>query len=210
MTMFLVSSVCVLPSVVLHLDLAGSDDAPGALKGLDLVLLEQKLDALHVGLDILLLEFEQGRQLDARLADLDAHLREARAGFFVELRRVQQRLRRDAADIEAGPAEGGVFLDHGGFQTELRRPNGADIAAGTGTNDDEIVGHDNHLLIVIAGLVPAIPSDPASGANLNEMAGTGPAMTDKNHKSSTSRAGSSRDSFTRTRKVTASRPSTMR
>jgi hypothetical protein len=30
------------------------------------------------------------------------------------------------------------------------------------------------------------------------------------YKSSTSRAGSSRDSFTRTRKVTASRPSTMR
>jgi hypothetical protein len=37
-----------------------------------------------------------------------------------------------------------------------------------------------------------------------------PGMTDGNYKSRTSRAGSSRLSFTRTRKVTASRPSTRR
>jgi hypothetical protein len=43
------------------------------------------------------------------------------------------------------------------------------------------------------------------------MAGPSPAMTEwENYKSSTSRAGSSRDSFTRTKNVTASRPSTMR
>src|ERR1700722_2692858 len=123
---------------------------------------------------------------------------------------MQQRFRRDTADVETGAAESGVLLDHGGLQAKLRRAKGADIAARTGTDDDEIVGHDNHLLIVIAGLVPAIPVDRHGIANLSEMAGTRPAMTDKNHKSSTNRAGSSSDSFTRTRNVTASRPSTMR
>ena len=53
--------------------------------------------------------------------------------------------------------------------------NGADIAARPSTDDDEIVGHDNHLLIVIAGLVPAIPVDRHGIANLSEMAGTSPA-----------------------------------
>ena len=37
----------------------------------------------------------------------------------VQLGRVQQRLRRDAADVEAGAAERGALLDHGHFQPEL-------------------------------------------------------------------------------------------
>ena len=89
MTMFLVSSVCVLPSAVFHLDLAGRDDAAGAVKRVDLVLLEQELDALDVAVDVLLLVFEQRGKIDARLADLDAHLREAVAGLLVELRGMQ-------------------------------------------------------------------------------------------------------------------------
>ena len=51
-----------LAVVVFHLDLAGRDDARGAVKRLDLVLLEQELDALDVALDVLLLVFEQRRQ----------------------------------------------------------------------------------------------------------------------------------------------------
>ena len=169
MTTVLVSSVCVLPSYALHLDLAGRDNAGSAAKRLDLVLLEQKRDAVDVGLDILILVFEQGRELDGGFADLDAHLRKARAGFLVQFRGVQQRLRGDAADIEAGAAEGGVLLDHRGLQSELRRANGAEIAAGTAADDDEIVGtHHNHLLIAIAGLVPAIPIDRQRIARLSE------------------------------------------
>ena len=33
------------------------------------------------------------------------------------------------------------FSTHGGLQPELRRADGADIAAGAGADDDEIVGH---------------------------------------------------------------------
>ena len=126
---------------VCHLDFARRDDAAGTVKRVDLVLLEQKRDAVDVAVDVLLLVFEQRGKIDARLADLDAHLRKTVAGLFIELRGMQHRLGRNAADIEAGAAEGGVFLDDGGFQPELRGTNGADIAAGAGADDDEVVGH---------------------------------------------------------------------
>src|SRR5262249_25589048 len=47
-------------------------------------------------------------------------------------------------DVEAGAAEGLVLLDHGHLHAELRRADGADIAAGTGADDDEIVGRIGH------------------------------------------------------------------
>ena len=53
MTMFLVSSVCGLAVVGLHLDLAGRDDAADAVNAFDLVLLEQKRHALDVAVDVL-------------------------------------------------------------------------------------------------------------------------------------------------------------
>ena len=74
MTMFLVSSVCVLPSAAFTSTLAGRGDASGAVKRLDLVLLEQERDAVDVGFDVLRLVVKQRGKVDARLADLDAHL----------------------------------------------------------------------------------------------------------------------------------------
>src|SRR6516164_3137322 len=64
------------------------------------------------------------------------------AGLFVELGGVQQRLRGNAADIETSAAEGFVLLDHRDLHAELRRADGADIAAGAGADHDEVVGHE--------------------------------------------------------------------
>ena len=97
----------------LHLDLAGRGDAADALKGLDLVLLEQERDALDVAVDALVLELHHRGEIELRRADVDAHLAEGVAGLLEELGGMQQRLRRDAADVEAGAAEGLVLLDHG-------------------------------------------------------------------------------------------------
>ena len=63
------------------------------------------------------------------------------------------------------------------------------------------------LLFVMAGLVPVIH---VFQEGLDVGPGIMPGMTEETYKSSTTRPGSSRTSFTRTRKVTASRPSTMR
>ena len=124
-----------------HLDLAGPDDAPSALKRVDLVFLEQERDALDVAIDALVLELHHGSEIELRLAELDAHLVEQVAGLFVALGRVQQRLRGNASDIEAGTAEGVVLLHHRHLHAELGGADGADIAAGAGADDDEVVGH---------------------------------------------------------------------
>ena len=126
----------------LDLDLAGRRDPADALERVDLVLLEQEGDALDVAVDALVLELHHRGEIELRLADHDAHPGEACAGLLEQLGGVQQRLRRDAADVEAGAAEGLVLLDHRHLHAELRRADRADIAAGTGTDDDEVVGHD--------------------------------------------------------------------
>src|SRR5262249_29379602 len=74
---------------------------------------------------------------------LDAHAGEAVSGFRIAFARVQQRLRRDAADIETGAAMSSALLHHGDLHAELSRTNGGDIAARTCADDDEVVSHAN-------------------------------------------------------------------
>jgi hypothetical protein len=72
-------------------------------------------------------------------------------GFSVMelLGRIQQRLRRDATDVEAGTAEGGLAVladegvDHGGLEAQLRGADRGHIARGARTDDDdvELVAH---------------------------------------------------------------------
>ena len=64
---------------------------------------------------------------------------EVMRGLSEFFRGMEQRLRGNAADVEAGAAEGRPLLDDGDFHAELRRADGADIAAGAGADDDEIV-----------------------------------------------------------------------
>ena len=56
---------------------------------------------------------------------------------------LEQRLGRDAAPVQAGAAERGRALDHGGLQAELRGTNGGDVTAGARANHDDVVfvGH---------------------------------------------------------------------
>jgi hypothetical protein len=111
------------------------------LEGVDLVFLEQKGDAFDVAVDAFVLELHHRGEIELRRADLDAHLAEFFAGLVEQLRRVQQRFRGNATDIETGAAEGLVLLHHRDLHTELRRANGADIAARAGADDNEVVGH---------------------------------------------------------------------
>ena len=54
------------------------------------------------------------------------------------LGRTQQRLGGDTAPVEADPAEQ-FALDNRDFEAQLRRPDRRNIAAGAGTEDDEVV-----------------------------------------------------------------------
>ena len=69
---------------------------------------------------------------------LDAELL-ALAGVVGDLGRVQQRLGRDAARVQAGAAEL-ALLDQRDRQAELGRPERAGVAAAATTEDDDVVG----------------------------------------------------------------------
>ena len=123
------------------------------------------------------------------------------------LRGLQQRLGRDAADIQAGAAERGALLHAGDLHAELRRADGAHIAAGSGADDDDVEGirpfrctpSPNHR--VIRRHTADVP--PSAELPLPQvMDRVGPrASTAMAHRSSSSRRGSSTPSFTRTRKL---------
>jgi hypothetical protein len=51
---------------------------------------------------------------------------------------MEEGLGRDATDVEAGTAEGIVLLHQGDTESELSGFDGGDIAAGTGTDYNEI------------------------------------------------------------------------
>ena len=52
---------------------------------------------------------------------------------------VEQRLGRDAADVQAGAAQRVAAFDHGGFQAQLGAADGRHIAAGACAEDDHII-----------------------------------------------------------------------
>src|SRR5690606_11270429 len=70
----------------------------------------------------------------------DAELGECAVGQFLEqLGAVEQRLRRNAADVEARAAERLAAFGAGGLEPELRGADRGDIAAGTGSDDEDVV-----------------------------------------------------------------------
>jgi len=59
--------------------------------------------------------------------------------IMVDFGGAQQRLGRDTAPVEADAAQQ-FALDDGDLQAKLRSPDRRDIAAGAGTEHDEIIG----------------------------------------------------------------------
>ena len=165
-TVALVSIVLVRAVGRRDLDLAGGEHAADPDMGIDLVLLEQERHALDVAVDAFVLEFLHGGEIEHRLADADAHPGEGVAGLLEQLRGMEQGFRGNAPDIEAGAAEGLVLLDHRHLHAELRRANGADIAAGAATDDGEIVG--GHF-----GLSGFVSSRSACGGSRKIVRGRG-------------------------------------
>ena len=121
-----------------HGDLAGRGDAPLALEDGHVVFLHQEGDAAGQLRHGLVLALEHGGQVQFDLAD-----EHAVAGRFLLGKRevvtgVEQRLAGDAADVQAGAAEGLAAFDEGSFQAELRAANRRDVAARAAADDNEI------------------------------------------------------------------------
>jgi hypothetical protein len=80
-------------SLTTNLDRVRTGEARSALQPVNLVLLEQELDPTGQALHGILALTLHGVEVEAHLVDLDAQLRQRSAsGFFVKLRRMQQRL----------------------------------------------------------------------------------------------------------------------
>ena len=132
---------------IAHRHLAGGGHTAFALQPGDLVLLEQELDALGVGADDLTLAGLHLLEVERDGADIDAMLGELVLRLVEMLRGLQQRLGGDAADIEAGAAECRALFHAGDLHAELGGADRADIAAGTGADDDDVeaVSHNRVL-----------------------------------------------------------------
>src|SRR5205085_5495009 len=116
------------------------------LQPFDLVLFEQELDAtsqaLH-GIEPLSMhrrKIQLGRNLDSHLGHRAASRR------LKIFRRMKQRLGRDAADVEASPAERLTTFGARSLETELRSADRSNVAAGAGADhqDVEIVAVRSH------------------------------------------------------------------
>jgi hypothetical protein len=113
-------------------------------KGRDLVALEQHRDAAGELLHDLVLATDHGADVDLGVVGRDAVRREAVRQVVELLGRIQHRLGRNAADVQAGAAERRLAvladegIDAGRLQTQLRRADRRDIPAGTAANDDDI------------------------------------------------------------------------
>ena len=121
----------------------------GALHDRDLLLLQQAREALPEVVDHRLLAGLADREVDRRLARLDAELR--RLGDRAErVRRLQELLGRDAAPVEAGAANL-VLLDHRSGEAGRAGVERRSVATRPTADDHEIevLGRWNHPLVVL-------------------------------------------------------------
>ncbi|MCY1441296.1 hypothetical protein D9M71_576050 [compost metagenome] len=112
------------------------DDLRPALHHGDAMLLQQRGDAGGQAVDDAVLPFHGALDVDARRLHADAQCRVAGelAGLEIFLGGVDQRLGGDAADVQAGAAQGGTLHQHGA-DAELAGADGGDVAAGAAADD---------------------------------------------------------------------------
>ena len=120
-------------------DLSAPGDRRSAFDPFDLVLLEQKLDALGQSRDHFVLARLHLIHVDAdgAFADRDAPLLDV-LHHLQRMRVLEQGLGGNASPDQAGAAERFLFLDDGGLQAQLRRANGRDVATGSRANHHNI------------------------------------------------------------------------
>ena len=79
-------------------------------------------------------------EIELRRRHVDAVAGEAVAGLVEQLGGVSSALEGMQPTLRQVPPWVGALLDAGDLQAELGRADGADVAAGAGADDDEIVG----------------------------------------------------------------------
>ncbi len=181
----------------------------------DVVRLEQLADAAGQLAHDLVLARDHGRHVRAHALVHDAVQRVVISQGLEQLGALQQRLGRDAADVEAGAAQGGLALlahplvDAGSLQTQLGAADRCDVPGRAGADDDDVefVGH-SRIPSYCCGARPDRAGAPRSTECAAPLPAAAPCVL--SYTSSRIRCGSSTNSLIVRRKVTAPLPSTMR
>ncbi len=124
-------------SLAFHRQRVRVDKPRRAVHDLHLALPGQRAEAIGELLHDAALPVAQLVEIDRRLAEVDAELGRL-PGLLDHARRVQQRLRRDAADVEADAAERRPALDQRDVHSEIGGAKSGRIAAGSRSDHNEI------------------------------------------------------------------------
>ena len=119
-----------------HFEYVRAHEPPGAAHHIDLALLHEDLESAGQLRDYRALPGTQALQVELRRAESDA----ARAhllGILDDLGGVQERFRRNAADVEAHAAEL-LFLDAEDFLPKLGRADRRYISAGASADHEDL------------------------------------------------------------------------
>ena len=135
---------------VAHLDRVRAGELAGAPHDLDLARLGQRLEAADELVDDAVLPGADLVDVDRRLLEADAGLAEL-VGLGQDLGDVQQRLRRDAADVQADAAEPLAAVDQRDGEPEVRRAERGGVAARTAAEHGHL---DLHVGVGNAALRP--------------------------------------------------------
>ncbi len=122
------------------LDLAGAGQAAITLDPIHLVLLHQELDALGVLGDDLVLAVAHQREIETRVLAVDALFGGVQEPL-PDVRGMQESLGGNAADVQTGAAQLGIFFDDGGLQAVLARANGRRVASRATAQDNHVICH---------------------------------------------------------------------
>ena len=91
-----------------------------------------------------ILAAEHGGEVQFDTAGFDAVRGQTGFGVLVMFTGFEQRLAGNAADAQAGSAEGGLLFHARRFEAELRGTNGRHITARPGTDDEEVEHRIRH------------------------------------------------------------------
>ncbi|RMS50352.1 hypothetical protein ALP65_04644 [Pseudomonas aeruginosa] len=147
-----------------HFHLLVGQQLAVAFEGGHAVGLEQGSDAAGQVLDDVGLARNHRRNVDGDALGFDTMDFEGLFGLMVLVGAVQQRLGRDAANVQAGTAErhlaflADVLLDAGGLQAQLGSADGGNVTAGAGTNHYHV-----EFLAHISILIRVKPDGPTRG-----------------------------------------------
>jgi hypothetical protein len=165
--------ISLLPPPASHFEVMRVDELADALHDLDLAPLGHAGEAAGQLADDLVLVRAQPVEVDARRAEADAAVGHV-LRFVHDAGDVQQRLGRDAADVEADAAERRVALDEDGLHAEVGAAESRRVTARAGAEDE-------HLALEVGAAGDRRPRPAARGrrwplvAPAALVAGVGPA-----------------------------------